>query len=136
MFCFQSKNWKKDFGIGGIKFKVPQLQHSKHSKNDLRLHPNNVEKFYNIAGERNWIESALTKKKYDGVIVNWVYVKKVRFLDHVCGQKNYDNTKTEKTAQKCRKALLTCQVNNVMLLACHKKSCLICDEITNFRNIM
>ena len=116
LVCFQSKNQKKDYGIGGIKFKMPQYGHSKHSKNDRR-HPNNVEFFYNIGGEKNWIESALSEEENNDVIVKWVYVvKKVRFLDHECGQKIYDNTKTEKTAHiECINALHTCHVNNVKL---------------------
>ena len=81
LFCFQSKKGKKDFSIDGIKFKTPQLLRqygqSKHSKNDRR-HPNNVETFYNIGGEKNWIKSAVGEKEKSGVIVKWVYVKKVR----------------------------------------------------------
>ena len=77
LFCSKSKNWKKDFVIGGIKFKMPQYGHSKHSKNDRR-HPNNIETFYNIYGEENWIESVLSEKENNAVIVKWVYVKKVR----------------------------------------------------------
>ena len=81
LFCFQSKKREKDFSIGAIKFKTPQLLReygqSKHSKNDRR-HPNNVETFYNIDGEKNWIKSALGERENDGVIVKWVYVKKVR----------------------------------------------------------
>ena len=73
LFCSKSKNWKKDFVIGGIKFKMLQYGHSKHSKNDRR-HPNNIETFYNIYGEENWIESVLSEKENNDVIVKWVYV--------------------------------------------------------------
>ena len=80
LFCSKSKNGKKDFVIGGIKFKMPQYGHSKYSKNDRR-HPNNIETFYNIYGEKNWIESVLSEKENDGVIVKWVHVKEVRKKD-------------------------------------------------------
>ena len=55
LFCF----WKKQLAIGGIKLKLNNFRHR-----------DNVEFFYDIGGEKDWIESALHEKDN----VEWVYV--------------------------------------------------------------
>ena len=55
LFCF----WKKKIAIGGIKLKLNNFRHK-----------DNVEFFYDIGGEKDWIESALHEKDN----VEWVYV--------------------------------------------------------------
>ena len=55
LFCF----WKKKFAIGGIKLKLNNFRHK-----------DNVEFFYDIGGEKDWIESALHEKDN----VEWVNV--------------------------------------------------------------
>ena len=58
LFCF----WKKKIAIGGIKLKLNNFRHR-----------DNVEFFYDIGGEKDWIESALHQKDN----VEWEYVQKV-----------------------------------------------------------
>ena len=57
LFCF----WKKKIAIGGIKLKLNNFRHQ-----------DNVEFFYDIGGEKYWIESTLHEKDN----VEWVYVQK------------------------------------------------------------
>ena len=58
LFCF----WKKKIAIGGIKLKLNNFRHK-----------DNVDFFYDIGGEKDWIESALHEKDN----LKWVYVQKV-----------------------------------------------------------
>ena len=84
--------FRRNFVTAGIKFKMP-----KHNFNE------NVETFYNVGSEKNWIKSALYEKEYNNVLAHWVDVKNPKILDEECKKSLPENGKsnielvTEKT---------------------------------------
>ena len=107
MFCFQPKMFRRNFITAGIKFKIP-----KHNFKE------NVETFYNVGSEKNWIKSALYEKEYDSVLAHWVDVKKPELLNEECdkslpenGNSDTESVTNETTFfEKCKKVLKICNV--------------------------
>jgi hypothetical protein len=58
LFCFKSKYWKKYIVPVGIKVKMQD----------------NVNTFYNIGAEKNWIKAVLIDSVYNGINTHWVTV--------------------------------------------------------------
>ena len=101
LFCFQSTfnfpYYKKEFVPVGIKVKLQ----------------NNVNTFYNIGSEKNWIRSVVNNNIYNGINTMWV---KVRKIDDKCQKYLAGNSKREKGIkpekvphfQKCKRILKKC----------------------------
>ena len=97
----------RNFVTTGIKFKMP-----KHNFKE------NIEAFYNVGSEKNWIKSALYEKEYNSVLAYQVDVKKPKFSDEECNKSLTENGKsdsdfvTEKTTffEKCKKVYKECNV--------------------------
>lgn len=114
--------FRRNFITAGIKFKIP-----KHNFKE------NVETFYNVGSEKNWIKSALNEKEYNSVLAHWVDVKKPEFLNEECDESLPENgnsdtesvTKKETTFfEKCKKVLKVCNVK----LATKSETLQKCDD--------
>ena len=121
MFCFQPNMFRRNFITAGIKFKIP-----KHNFKE------NVETFYNVGSEKNWIKSALYEKEYNSVLAHWVDVKKPEFLNEECDKNLTENgnsdtesvTKEITFFEKCKKVLKVCNVK----LATKSETLQKCDD--------
>ena len=104
--------WQK-FCYDWIKFKIP-----KHNFKE------NVETFYNVGSEKNWIKSALYEKEYNSVLAHWVDVKKPEFFDEEFEENLPENRRsntelvTEKTtfSEKCKTVLKVSHWKLVLLV--------------------